>query len=78
MPAIGSTATPVIDTSTNTVYLTHKTYDSNHNAVWFMDALNMSTGQERSGFPVPLSGTADNDPRLTFDPRTRNSGPACC
>ena len=74
-PAIGTTATPVIDNSTNTVYLTHKTYDSNHNAVWFMDGLDVSTGQERSGFPVPLSGTADNDPGLTFHPKTQQQRP---
>ncbi len=68
VPSRGSTATPVIDTSTNTVYLTHKTYDdANHDhAVWWMDALDVASGQERSGFPVQLSGPADNDPSLTF------------
>ena len=66
VPSRGSTATPVIDTSTNTVYMTHKTYDSSHNAVWYMDALNVDTGQELTGWPVPLSGTADNDAALTF------------
>jgi hypothetical protein len=68
LPFRGSTATPVIDTSTNTAYLTHKTYDDpqHDHAVWWMDALDVDTGQERSGFPVQLSGTADNDPSLTF------------
>jgi HYDIN/CFA65/VesB-like, Ig-like domain/PQQ-like domain len=67
VPFRGSTATPVIDTSTNTVYLTYKTYDANHSAVWFMDARDVTSGAERSGFPVQLSGSANNDPSLTFN-----------
>lgn len=74
-PAIGTTATPVIDTSSNTVYLTHKTYDANHNAVWFMDALNVGTGNEQPGFPVRLSGTADNDPAIAFQAQTQQQRP---
>ncbi len=74
-PWIGTTSTPVIDTATNTAYLTHKTYDDNGNAVWFMDALDVATGQERSGFPVQLSGAADNDPRLAFHPKTQQQRP---
>jgi Abnormal spindle-like microcephaly-assoc'd, ASPM-SPD-2-Hydin/PQQ-like domain len=73
-PSIGTTATPVIDTSTNTVYLTHKTY-VNGTAAWFMDALDISNGQERSGFPVQLTGSADNDPSLTFQPKTQQQRP---
>ena len=73
-PSIGTTATPVIDTSTNTVYLTHKTY-VNGTAAWFMDALDISNGQERSGFPVQLTGSADNDPSLTFDAQTQQQRP---
>ncbi len=74
-PWIGTTATPVIDTSTNTVYLTHKTYDAGHNAVWFMDALNLSTGQENPGFPVQLDGTADNDPSIVFHAKSQQQRP---
>ena len=76
-PSIGTTATPVIDPSTNTVYLTHKTYVSG-TAAWFMDALDVATGQERSGFPVRLGGTADNDPQCRSWPPTNSSGQACC
>lgn len=67
-PSIGTTATPVIDTATNTVYMTHKTYVSGSSgpAAWFMDALDVSTGHERPGFPVQLTGHADNDPALSF------------
>lgn len=64
-PSIGTTATPVIDPATNTVYLTHKTYVSG-TAAWFMDALDVATGQERPGFPVRLGGTADNNPAISF------------
>jgi HYDIN/CFA65/VesB family protein/putative pyrroloquinoline-quinone-binding quinoprotein len=68
VPYRGSTATPVIDTSTNTAYVTYKTYDANHNAVWFMDARSVDTGQRAPGaWPVQLSGAADNDPSLTFN-----------
>ena len=49
-----STSTPVIDTTTNTVYLTHKTYDGSGNAEWFMDALNITTGAEQTDFGLPL------------------------
>jgi hypothetical protein len=67
-PSIGTTATPVIDPSTNTVYLTHKTYVSGSTgpAEWFMDALNIDTGQEQHGFPVELQGTATNH-SVAFD-----------
>jgi iron transport multicopper oxidase len=75
VPWRGSTATPVIDTSTNTVYLTHKTYDAGHHAVWYMDALSVANGQELPGWPVPLSGPADNDPSLTFNAQDQDQRP---
>ena len=76
-PSIGTTSTPVIDPTTNTVYLTYKTYASGTSgpAAWYMDALDVSTGQQRPGFPVLLSGTADNDPNATFDPTTQQQRP---
>lgn len=69
VPSRGSTSTPVIDSSTNTVYLTYKTYDDpqHDNAQWWLDARDVTSGAERSGFPVQLSGAADNDSSLAFD-----------
>ena len=69
-PNIGVTATPVIDPSTNTAYLTHKTYASGSSgpALWYMDAINMETGTEKAGFPVQLGGTAQNQAGQTFQP----------
>lgn len=66
-PSIGVTATPVIDPASNTVYLTHKTY-ANGGSAWLLDALDLTTGDERPGFPVALTGTADNVPGFAFDP----------
>jgi iron transport multicopper oxidase len=40
-----------------------------------MDAPNISTGAERPGFPVQLSGNADNFPSLAFDPETEDQRP---
>jgi iron transport multicopper oxidase len=80
-PSIGTTATPVIDPSTNTVYVTHKVYDSSPGApagavAWYLDALDAFTGAEKPNFPVKLSGfTADNDPSLTFNARTEQQRP---
>ena len=76
-PNIGVTATPVIDPSTNTAYLTHKTYASGSSgaAQWYMDAIEMGTGKEKSGFPVLLSGAAQNLPGETFQPTTELQRP---
>ncbi len=76
-PSIGVTATPVIDTSTNIAYMTHKTYVSGTSgpARWYMDAVNMSTGAEDPGFPVELSGAAQNAPSRTFSPKTQLQRP---
>lgn len=67
-PDLGVTSTPVIDTATNTIYLTHKTYASGSTtqAAYYMDALDASTGAQRAGFPRLLSGTAQNAPGQTF------------
>ncbi len=76
-PSIGVTATPVIDTATNIAYMTHKTYVSGTSgpARWYMDAISMSSGAEQPGFPVELSGAAQNDPARVFEPKTQLQRP---
>ena len=76
-PSIGVTATPVIDTTTNIAYLTHKTYVSGTTgpARWFMDAVSLASGVEQPGFPVELSGSAQNAPGRTFTPTTQQQRP---
>ena len=69
-PNIGVTATPVIDPSTNTAYMTHKTYVSGTSgpARQYMDAIDITTGKEKAGFPVELAGAAQNAPSQVFQP----------
>lgn len=76
-PTVGVTATPVIDTATGTAYLTHKTYvsGSSGTARWYMDAIDLSSGAERAGFPVELAGSAQNAPAQTFKPTTELQRP---
>ncbi|MEY9887727.1 hypothetical protein ABIA31_001356 [Catenulispora sp. MAP5-51] len=68
-PQIGSTATPVFDPATGTVYLTSKTYSGGNvaSAHWYMHALDAETGRERPGFPTEIKGSPDNDPTTSFD-----------
>lgn len=76
-PTIGVTATPVIDPATNIAYMTHKTYASGSSgpARWYMDAVSMTSGAEEPGFPVQLSGAAQNAPGQTFKPTTELQRP---
>jgi hypothetical protein len=75
-PAIGTTATPVIDPSTNTVYVTHKVEaPAPAGAAWYLDALDVTTGAERPGFPVKITGNADNAPSVAFNPKTEQQRP---
>jgi iron transport multicopper oxidase len=76
-PNVGVTSTPVIDPATNTAYLTHKTYASGSSgpARWYMDAIDLSSGTEKAGFPVELGGAAQNQPALTFPSTTELQRP---
>ncbi len=70
-PTVGVTATPVIDPSTGIAYITDKSYVSGSSGAvrWQMDAIEVKTGKQVPGFPVTLSGDAQNAPNQTFEAR---------
>jgi len=76
-PNIGITATPVVDSATNVAYFFAKSYASGSSgaAVVRAHAVDVATGVDRPGFPVTISGVADNDPTLTFNPRMQLARP---
>jgi iron transport multicopper oxidase len=75
-PKVGVTSTPVIDPETNIAYLTYKTYrEKGTDPEWFMDAVSVSTGAQEPGFPVELSGTAQNASKQEFHPQTELQRP---
>jgi hypothetical protein len=69
LPSNGVTGTPVVDVGAGTEYLMSVTYVSGASgpAVYSLHALDITSGAERPGFPVPVVGTAANDPKQTFD-----------
>ena len=80
-PNLGSTSTPVIDTTTGTIYMTTR-LETGHkgghlaNAHWFLQALSAATGEERPGFPVEISGTPYNTPGIPFNEAFSEQRPA--
>jgi Legume lectin domain/Chitobiase/beta-hexosaminidase C-terminal domain len=77
-PVIGITSTPVIDPSTNTMYLVGKTKE---NGVYNqrLHALDITSGAEKFGGPVPLSGSVPGNGNgsmggtLNFDVKWENN-----
>ena len=55
-PQVGITSTPVIDLSSNTIYVLVETKE-NGNFFHRLHALDITTGQERSGSPVVIAGS---------------------
>jgi chitodextrinase len=81
-PDIGILGTPVIDPSTNAVYLVTKTKStSTGNYVQRLHALNLADGSERSNSPVTIdssvsvSGNCDLGTSVSFDARLGNQRP---
>ena len=70
-PTVGSTSTPVIDPAgSGTAYMTTKVGDSDptySNGTWLLHAVDVTSGVEKSGFPVVIGGAADNLPDVSFD-----------
>ncbi len=67
-PEVGITGTPVIDSVSKTIYVAAKTKVSGA-YFYALHALDMTTGAERPGSPVTLSGTVTvGSTTISFDP----------
>jgi hypothetical protein len=78
---IGITGTPVIDPTTDTVYLYAKSYLGTttgwQNGAYRLHALDTVTLNERPGFPINIQGIpADNDPTRWFTGGTNLQRPS--
>jgi hypothetical protein len=77
VPVIGITSTPVIDSSTNTIYVVAMSkLVSGSSTTYFqrLHALDITTGTERTGSPVAISGTAPGT-QTAFNPFMHLSRP---
>ena len=70
-PVIGITSTPVIDLSTNTMYVEAKS-ENNGTFIHRLHALDITTGAEKFGGPVVISATASG---FTFNPKLQLNRP---
>ena len=81
VPEVGITGTPVIETTTNTIYVVGKTKE---NGTYFqrLHALDITTGQEKFAGPMTIIasvngvGTGSSGGKLNFDPKWENHRPA--
>ncbi len=76
-PNVGMTATPAVDAATGTAYFTAKVNDGPDldHPNWYMHAVDIATGVERSGFPRRIEGSPSNDPSNVFIPKTAMQRP---
>jgi hypothetical protein len=81
VPEIGITSTPVIDTSTNTIYVVSKSTVGDTTFIQRLHALDITTGQEKFNGPVALAasvpgtGNGSSGGTLKFDPKWENNRP---
>jgi len=79
VPEIGITSTPVIDPSTNTIYVVAKSTVADSTFIQRFHALDITTGQEKFGGPVTLSGSVPGNGNgssggtLNWDPKWENN-----
>jgi hypothetical protein len=80
---VGVTGTPVIDPSSQSIYLVAMSYNPNFNSfIQRLHAIDITTGQERPGSPVEISasvagsGYDNSNGIVTFDPQRQNQRPA--
>jgi hypothetical protein len=61
-PRVGITGTPVIDSEHNVAYFVANRYVSGGSGAigWYMNAVNLSSGEELPNFPVKIEGEATN------------------
>ncbi len=82
VPQVGVTGTPVIDPTTNTMYVVAKSSISNTTFIQRLHALDITTGKEKLGGPVlltaqvPGTGLGSTGGVLKFDPLWENQRPA--
>ena len=67
----------MVDPATGTAYFTSKVNDGPDldHPHWYLHALDITTGAERSGFPTTIQGNPSNDPTNTFIPKTAMQRP---
>ncbi len=79
-PEVGVTGTPVIDPSSTTLYVVSKSViPSGPTFYQRLHAIDLATGNEKSGSPVTIAGTypgtGDGGTTVTFNPRQQNQRP---
>src|SRR6267378_2310768 len=82
-PEVGVTGTPVIDPSTNTIYVVSKSVNPSTQFFQRLHALELTTGNERVTPPrsidtsISVAGTGDGsvNGRVAFDPKYENQRP---
>lgn len=66
-PYVGVLSTPTVDPTSGIVYMLDMQQGVSGTPSYWMHALNPLTGAEEPNFPVRISGSAQNDPGLSFN-----------
>lgn len=81
-PEVGVTGTPVIDPTTNTLYVVSKSVSASTQFFQRLHAIDLTTGNERvtprsvdSSISVPGNGAGSVSGQVAFDPRNENQRP---